>query len=163
MAIHEIKIEWKGPCDPEEVVEKMNDEGVDPEYGDDYGLYQIYGRHLLYGYDALLYIGQNIDQTFSARIKQEQDDWIKDEKDIKIFLGRVYDPRQHTSKDNWESWELDIDMAESILIYKYCPNYNSKKISNKPSLEPHEKITLIHYGNRYRIEKEDNAPEDFDW
>ena len=45
---HEIIIEWTGPFDYQEVIDKMKDGGNDPEYdGNDYGLYKIYGKHIL--------------------------------------------------------------------------------------------------------------------
>jgi len=160
---HEIVIEWEGPLTVDEVIDNKNDEGIEPECdGKDYGLYKIYGRHLLYGYDALLYIGKNTDETFSERFRTDHKKWLKDEKDIKVFIGRVDDPKKHTKDDEWESWKRDIDMAESILIYKYSPNYNSYKISKKPTLSP-SKITLIHNGARYRLEERDEAPEHFYW
>jgi len=164
MKPHEIIIEWEGPFTTDEVINKKNDGGKSPDWdGEDYGLYQIYGRHLLYGYDALLYMGQCTDQTFSQRIDQEYRDYLKDEKDIQLFLGRIYDYKRHSRNDNWQNWKWDIDMAESILIYKYSPIYNIQKTSNPPVLEPYKNIILINNGSKYRLEKEDKAPEDFSW
>ena len=52
---YEIKIEWDGPFSLKEVVEKMDDAGQPPDYeGKDYGLYQIYGKHILCGKNTLL-------------------------------------------------------------------------------------------------------------
>ena len=52
-----VRIEWEGPFSIEEVLE-LNDGNKD------YGLYQIYGHHIVYGKDSLLYIGQT-GTTFS--------------------------------------------------------------------------------------------------
>jgi len=56
---------------------------------------------------------------------------------------------------------LDVDKAESILIYKYSPNYNNTGIGDKPSLSPFKNISLIHKGKRHRLEIKDNAPRDY--
>jgi hypothetical protein len=74
-----LEISWDGPYTRHEVVKTATDWGVAPSYtGEDYGLYQIYGRHVLGNCDALLYIGEATDQTFSVRF-QQHDGWLKDE------------------------------------------------------------------------------------
>lgn len=58
MELYKIRIEWEGPYSLEEVITKMVDGGKNPDWdGNDYGLYQIYGRHILSGKNTLLYIG----------------------------------------------------------------------------------------------------------
>ena len=122
--LHEIKIKWEGPFEVEEIIEKMNDEGHPPDYdGNDYGLYQIYGKHILCGPNTLLYIGKATQQTFSKRFKDHKRWWLDDEEEIQVYVGRVYDSKIHSEKDNWKSWERDVGLAENILIYKYSPNY----------------------------------------
>jgi hypothetical protein len=159
---HKIIIEWAGPFEYQDVIDKMKDGGKYPEYdGNDYGLYQIYGKHILCGSDTLLYIGKAARETFSDRFKYHKKWWIADEEEIKVYLGRVYDPQKHSKSDKWKSWEHDIDLAERILIYKYSPNYNNASIGDKPSLLPFKKILLIHEGNKQKLGKEDNAPEDY--
>jgi hypothetical protein len=51
-----VHIEWDGPFSIDEAKEKNGK--------DDYGVYQIYGNHPVYGYGASLYIGKAADQTF---------------------------------------------------------------------------------------------------
>jgi hypothetical protein len=139
----------------------LNDDGGPPAYdGEDYGLYQIYGKHILCGPGTLLYIGQTTDQTFSQRFKQHKQ-WLALEEGIKIYVGRVYDPKTHSVKDEWRSWVEDIETAERILIYKYSPNYNTKNVYDKPSL-PYETVRLTHLGNRNRLKLKDNAPGDYE-
>jgi hypothetical protein len=75
-------------------------------------------------------------------------------------LGRIYDPKKHSERDNWESWKRDIELAEKILIYKYSPNYNLRGLSSPPFL-PFRKVRLVHAGRKNRLEKEDNVPKDF--
>ncbi len=157
---HEIKIEWVGPFSVEKVVKEMDEGGQYPDWGEDYGLYQIYGKHILYGKDALLYIGQTTDQTFSTRFKQHKKYWLDNEENIKVYVGRVYDPGRHSKEDNWESWEEDIQIAERVLIYKYSPNYNNTNISNPPELGSRN-VRLIHKGKRHRLKLKDNAPKDY--
>ena len=160
--LHEIKIEWEGPFSAKEVIEGMDDEGNPPDYdGEDYGLYQIYGKHILCGSDTLLYIGKATKQTFSRRFNDHKKWWLDDEEDIQVYLGRIYNPKRHSEKDNWKSWETDVSLSENILIYKYSPNYNNTGIGDKPSLSPFRKAMLIHKGKRHKLEKEDNAPEDY--
>lgn len=55
-----IHVHWNGPFSLEDVEQK------DDNF--DYGVYQVYGSHPIYGSDVLLYIGKASDQTFSVRI-----------------------------------------------------------------------------------------------
>jgi hypothetical protein len=159
----QIQIHWAGPFSLDEVIGQMKDAGKPPVYGNDYGLYQIYGRHVLHGKDCLLYVGITTEQTFSDRFKQHET-WLKEdqeEDDIKIYLGRTYDPQRHSEKDGWTSWKRDVELSEKILIYKYSPNYNSEGLSVEPDLSPYSSVRLIHVGKRRRLRKEDNVPKDF--
>lgn len=165
MQAYEIRIEWEGPLKLQAVIDKKNDTGAHPDWdGNDYGLYQIYGRHILYKENTLLYIGMTTEQTFSQRFTEHGREWLtndQDEKDINIYLGRIYDPKKHSKKDNWLSWKKDVEMAEKILIYKYSPNYNSECLTNEPDLFTQENVRLIHKGDRNRLHKEDIVPRDF--
>ena len=156
-----IKIEWVGPFSIEKVIKEMDRGGQDPDWdGEDYGLYQIYGKHILCGKGTLLYIGQTTDQTFSTRFKQHKKDWLYNEENIKVYLGRVYNRKRHSKEDNWGSWKEDIEIAEKILIYKYSPNYNNTNISNPPELASRN-VQLIHKGKRHKLKLKDNAPKDY--
>ena len=161
MTSYEIKIEWDGPFKADEVIEKMNRAGEAPLWdGEDYGLYQIYGDHILCRKNTLLYIGIATDRTFSQRFKEHKAWLDNDQKksDVNIYLGRVYDPRRHLTDKIWKS---DVQIAERILIYIYSPNYNSHALTAPPDLSPHESIRLIHIGERGNAEPENNAPDDF--
>jgi hypothetical protein len=163
MERYEIKIEWDGPFSVEEVIDKMIDGGEKPDWdGNDYGLYQIYGRHILCGKNTLLYIGMTTEQTFSQRFKEHKV-WLdedQDNEDIKIYIGKIYDPKKHSKKDSWRLWKRDVQIAEKVLIYKYSPNYNGREISSKPKLH-FNSVRLVHVGERNRLEEEDNIPRDF--
>ncbi|MGE5446044.1 MAG: hypothetical protein ACM3SR_15865 [Ignavibacteriales bacterium] len=153
MERYKIRIGWEGSHSLEEVINKMVDGGTNPDWdGNDYGLYQIYGRHILYGKNTLLYIGMVTEETFSQRFREHKIwlDYDQDEEDIKIYLSRIYDPKEHSERDNWESWKRDIVISEKILIYKYCHNYNLRELSYPPLL-PFREVRLIHAGNRNRL------------
>lgn len=161
MKAYELKIEWEGPLTLDQVIKEKSDGGdkFNKWEGNDYGLYQIYGRHILYKQNALLYVGIATESTFSQRFK-DHEKWLcddQDTQDIKIFLGRIYNSNKLTVK----TWTRDVKLAEKILIYKYTPNYNGRQLSKEPYLYRYENIRLIHIGQRNRLKKEDNIPKDF--
>lgn len=164
VAEYQIEIQWEGPFSLNEVIQKMIDGGEDPDWdGEDYGLYQIYGRHILHDKDTLLYVGMANEQTFSRRFVEHRT-WLakdQDEDDIRIYLGRIYDPKRHSKEDHWSSWKKDVELAEKILIYKYSPNYNSEGLTTEPDLLLHNSGRLVHIGERNRLQREDFAPRDF--
>ena len=157
----QLEVLWKGPFAWRAVISDFDDEGSPPDYdGEDYGLYQIYGRHILCGPDTLLYIGQATGQTFSRRFRQHQE-WLEKEEDINVYLGRIYDAKRHTVADLWKSWGADVRLAECVLIYKYSPNYNAVSISAPPPLGIHGVVDLIHRGERHKLCWRDSAPADW--
>ena len=77
MSTYSIEITWDGPYCWKEVIDKMNNAGEKLAYeGNDYGLYQIYGTHILSRKDTLLYVGKATQQTFSARFQQHKE-WLE--------------------------------------------------------------------------------------
>ena len=65
-----VRIEWEGPFCLDYVIDELNRK-------DDYGLYQIYGTHIILepsgGADNLLYIGMTgLGSTFSERLKNHK-------------------------------------------------------------------------------------------
>ncbi|MDQ3523354.1 MAG: hypothetical protein M3434_13645 [Gemmatimonadota bacterium] len=88
----ELPIVWIGPYTPEQVIHDLNDGGSAPAYaGEDYGLYQIYGAHILGDTNSLLYIGKATQQTFSARFQQHRT-WLQHEDAVQIYVGRIHVP-----------------------------------------------------------------------
>ena len=157
----EIKVMWDGPFSRDEVIGRSNDAGTPPDYdGADYGLYQIYGRHILCGTDTLLYIGRATGQTFARRFRQH-DRWLSREDETSVYLGRIYDPRRHSADDLWASWEAEVKLAECVMIYKYSPNYNSVAVSGPPPLANYYSVELIHEGNCHKLHRRDSAPSDW--
>jgi hypothetical protein len=161
MEKYEIKIEWDGPFKVKEVINRMTNAGEAPLWnGEDYGLYQIYGEHILCGDNTLLYIGITTERTFSQRFKEHKTWLDKDQREeaVKIYLGRVYDPERRMTN---QVWTEVVKLAEKIMLYKYAPNYNSRELTGEPDLSPHTNIRLVHIGKRFRLDTADNVPEDF--
>lgn len=160
-----ININWEGPLSMDDVIASKNNggNGADGWAGYDYGVYQIYGPHILHRDGTLLYIGKASDQTFSERLKQHKACLLKDDNwsKIKIHLGRLENSPEYTKRDNWGSWYRDVDIAEAMLIYKYSPNYNSSLLGDYPDPHGFNEIKLAHRGNSGSLMPEDNAPSDF--
>jgi len=163
MTTYKINIVWDGPFKIAEI-EKYNQGGSAPKWdGEDYGVYQIYGKHILCGEDALLYVGITTERTFTERFKEHKT-WLledQDEKDIAIYLGRVSDPARYSEEDEWKSWKKDVELAEKILIYKYSPNYNSRELTIEPNLGRYKSVRLMHTGKSHKLKPVDEAPRDF--
>jgi len=172
MDVKVIHIEWQGPFSLAEV-QKKNDGGNEENgwNGEDYGLYQICGWHILSGPNTLLYVGQAVDQTFAERFRQHEREWLAEEKKEKwIFLGKLAGI-QYTKKDNWNSWYRDVDIAEAIIIYKYTPNYNSQRIWGKPNLKKYNfkaihlkhslKSKIKQTKKEFLLKTWDKAPDDY--
>ncbi len=153
--ITDIKIQWEGSYNLEDIgfndIEynystkdsKLNDETMD------YGIYQIYGYHPVYGTNVLLYIGKVQEQTFAKRIAKEGWEYNEDSKNIQIYVGRIYNENNSDDK----AWNKLIDTAERMLIYSHEPARNSSNIlnitKNKEKLKSFEDIRIFNYG-RYK-------------
>jgi len=116
----QIHIDWKNGI-------KLTD-SYKLNSGDDYGVYQIYGTHPVYGKNTLLYIGKAASQTFGMRLKQH-DKWLynQDSEQITVYTGRI---GSNTPNKDWERWEDIIDIAEKLLIYVHQPAGNSSNIKS---------------------------------
>ncbi|MFC2947683.1 hypothetical protein [Virgibacillus sediminis] len=130
-----IQIEWEGPFKLIDLPTLMHD-------GTDYGIYQIYGKHPIYGSDVLLYIGKADYQTLGKRISQEN--WLdtNDSNNTKIYVGRLHGP----ATPSYDIWSNEIDLAERLLIYVHKPAYNSKSISSLPDNEL-QNIHILNWGH----------------
>jgi hypothetical protein len=118
MATLVIHIEWEGPFSFNDL-NKFNDAKID------FGVYQIYGNHPIYGSDILLYIGKAQEETFFMRLYPDREYW---QKHCGIYLGRLAgDKTPHN-----EEWSRQIDLAEKLLIYSHSPAYNSSNIASIP-------------------------------
>jgi len=111
-----IHIEWDGPFRFTEVGSLK-----DPT---DYGVYQIYGGHPVYGSSALLYVGLAAAQHFGYRIPQEEQ-WLRnrDAGRVEVYVGRL----SGVSTPDDVTWTLHIKLAERLLIHSHAPPMNTQK------------------------------------
>src|SRR5699024_6467310 len=87
-----IAIMWAGPYKMGEISSGFKDSS-------DYGIYQIYATHNVYGPDALLYIGKAQDNSFGERIPAHK--WTEWEaSDVEVYLGRIAGFDEMT-RDRW--------------------------------------------------------------
>jgi hypothetical protein len=111
----------------------------------DFGLYQIYGFHPIYGDNVLLYIGKATKQTFAKRISQEAWEHNQDFKNIRIYVGRLL----INENISFGSFKALIDRAEKMLIYSHSSAMNSSNILNiskdKAKLKEFENIRVFNY------------------
>lgn len=70
---------------------------LDLDGGADYGVYQIYSHHPVYGAGALVYIGKADRATFGARFGNADYAWLGDDarwedngRGIRIHVGRIH-------------------------------------------------------------------------
>ena len=153
-AIEEIRIEWDGPYSLTDIGynEKKQNYTNKPKLlsdeNKDFGIYQVYGCHPIYGNDVLLYIGKAVEQTFAVRLSQEGWAYNEDSKNIKFYVGRLFSKTQPSSIDEWNTM---IDKAESMLIYAHEPARNSANIlnitKNKSKLEKFKNLRILNYDN----------------
>ncbi|AJD92215.1 hypothetical protein JMA_28980 [Jeotgalibacillus malaysiensis] len=116
---HMIQIDWNGPYKLPELNQLTNTET-------DYGVYQIYGKHPVYGSNVLLYIGKADRQTFGIRISQEGWLYQNDANNLKIYIGRLHGNQPSSGS----AWSSEIDLAERLLLYVHKPAHNSKSIAS---------------------------------
>jgi hypothetical protein len=112
-----VHIQWQGPFRWSDH-KKLNGPT-------DYGIYQVYGCHALYGVDTLLYIGKACKQTFATRLSQEAG-WLfdRDFQRLSLYVGRLHGWEGTPSNSEWED---QIDRAEKLLILAHMPAYNAQK------------------------------------
>lgn len=70
IVIEVVQINWEGPFSIDYLKSLNNNET-------NYGVYQIYGNHLVYGKNVLLYIEQANEQTFYTRLTNTPY-WLED-------------------------------------------------------------------------------------
>jgi len=130
-----IHIYWEGPFKLEHLSELQDNSR-------DYGIYQIYGGHPVYGSMVLLYIGKADQQTFGVRIAQEN--WFvnRNAGELKIYVGRL--AGQHQPDAN--TWSKEIALAEKLLIYSHTPACNIQFI-NATSDEELEEVHVLNWGS----------------
>jgi hypothetical protein len=134
-----IQVDWDGPY-PIEEVDGLNDGKKD------YGVYQVYGTHPVYGVNVLLYIGKSDQQAFGVRFKEEG--WADpyrtcDYRRIEIYVGRF----AGEIRPSGEQWSRQIDLAERLLILAHSPSFNSKGTDGPSSSTDDRELENIHVLN----------------
>ena len=118
-----VTIEWEGSFCLDYVIDELNGK-------DDYGIYQIYGTHIILepdgGADHLLNIGMTgPGSTFSRRFEGKKKEWIwynlKHGGEISIYIARL--PSMSTE---------EIELVEALEIYWHSPLYNGEHIDSCP-------------------------------
>ena len=133
--IHIIHIQWEGPYNLEQL-SILNNKQID------YGVYQIYGGHPVYGSNVLLYIGKAKKQTFGKRIGQENWKLNRDAVKVQIYIGRLAGNQTPSNI----KWDEEIDLAEQILIYAHAPASNSKSIASILDAQL-QNVHILNWGN----------------
>lgn len=115
-----IHVDWTGPHNYEEAL-RLRDTDVD------YGLYQIYGAHPVYGTDVLIYIGKAVQQTIGKRLSQES--WNYHNQDcsrLRVYVGRLGGYEGTPTDDEWTD---QLTKVERLLIYSHWPAGNSSGLN----------------------------------
>ena len=132
-----IHVQWTGPLSYREAL-ALNDENVD------FGVYQIYGAHPVYGKDVLLYIGKADYQTFGKRLSQEV--WHEINQDsfrVSVCLGRL---SGYTGTPLEEEWSRQISIVERLLIHSHWPAGNSSGLNVRFGSDMHD-LHVFNWGD----------------
>ncbi|MCQ4241913.1 hypothetical protein [Stutzerimonas stutzeri] len=113
-----IHVQWEGPFSYDDAC-KLRDGAHD------YGIYQIYGSHPVYGSDVLIYIGKADIQTFGARLSQHHWHYTNQDK-LTVYVGRLHGYGD-TPADT--QWSQQIAHVERLLIYSHWPAGNSSGLN----------------------------------
>ena len=71
-----VRVRWDDPVRLE-AIQQFDGE-------DDYGLYEVYSHHVVFGPGSLVYIGKAQEQTFTDRFEQHEREWLSEENDVTI-------------------------------------------------------------------------------
>lgn len=116
-----VDIDWEGPFQVEydRNLDKYQTNSIPEELICQFGIYQIYGRHPVYGKDTLLYIGEtqeglSKERNFRSRLKEHLSNGARffGHTNLSIHLGPLSLPPEIIKK------------VESILIYCHAPALN---------------------------------------
>lgn len=135
-----IHIQWEGPFNLKRALTCSNEDV-------DYGIYQVYGQHPVYGKNNLIYIGKACQQTFATRIRQHDWDLTEyNEGELHFYLGRFHG----SQTPSMTRWNKEIDLVEKLLIISHSPALNNSGVSQL-SIKTNKSLRNIHvlnWGNR---------------
>ena len=122
----------------------------------DFGVYQIYGCHPVYGSDALAYIGMAGEQTFGMRFEGRErisrNVWSDNWSHHRICVGRIHKTVDESHPSDLQWGEL-IRVAERLLIAGHAPAWNGQGVGE---LKPDEwdrfgKFHVFNWGQYARL------------
>ena len=140
-----VRVEWKGPLSLDEVKELDDDD-------EDCGLYQIYGRHIIFGDDSLLYVGMTT-WAFERRFFSGDDphiSWLVEEEGVSVYVGRIVEEDYEHDPPLWSDWENVLKDAEALTIKWHSPPYNSRNIETYKG----QLLKVVNLGARGSLEEE---------
>ena len=138
-------IVWEGPFSLDYVIDELHRE-------DDFGLYQIYGTHIILepdgGADHLLYIGMTGPRSaYSWRFEEHKRDWIW------YNLERGGEISIHIARLPSMSKEI-IELIEALEIYWHSPPYNEKhiyQVDKYATKDEHPPLQIVNEGERGKL------------
>ena len=117
-----VRIEWEPPLSLSDALQKN-----DPY--NDCGLYMIEGHNVLYRCKGGLYFGHACQQSFADRMRQHHD-WLKDEQDLTIRLGRPRTGDYEDDPPEWRDWFRVVGDVEALTIHWHGFPYSSKHLAS---------------------------------
>lgn len=133
-----IEIMWEGPYTDEQVLTLKGNT--------DWGVYQVYGNHRVYGRGVLLYIGKAVEdaQKFGVRIPQHNDWFGWKGAELSYYVGRFGAEAQA----DYQGWIDEINYSEAMLI-DYCqPAWNSSGLNNTKRTALYPNAIIYNHGMR---------------
>jgi hypothetical protein len=131
-----VHVIWEGPYKHDKLSDLRNESS-------DYGVYQIYGAHPVYGSDVLMYIGKADEQTFGVRIPQQGwKEFNGDPNSLTVYVGRLAGTGP---TPNQSDWTRSINLVEKLLIVAHWPGGNSQHINAGFEGED-ENVLVINWG-----------------
>jgi len=125
---HLIRIIWHGPFKVDDVRSGNN------EYANKFGLYQIYGDHIVSGHGTLLYIGRTGSKdevrTFKTRLEEHYKLWLNYINETSVYLGIISDEDWLPDSDSKNGVTETLKIAETFSIWWHSPPYNSHHLND---------------------------------
>ena len=133
-----IHIQWEGPLRWLEVMGGpfLRDTTTD------FGIYQIYGRHPIYGSDVLMYIGAAVEETLGARMAS--DGWVLggDPQRVTVYIGRLASDKTPDTAQ----WAREILLAHALLVRAHLPALNNIEWEGWPD-EALQPVHVLNWGS----------------
>ncbi len=134
--MEDIHINWQGPYSLEKATQLTSDI--------DYGLYQYYGGHSVYGENTLLYLGSATKQTLGQRLLQHN--WhLWSTTPVEIYAGRLC----VENKIDLAEARNKLLFAEKILLFSHSPAFNTVNLNSIN--HNHNDVRIMNWGHRNKL------------